>query len=267
MKHTKIPAYIIVAAAIIISSTSVGTRSVSAATSITSSKNQSFSVRGHRENHGNGSSDSETADESSLRGIIGTISIINGNTISILSGTITYTVDASSSKIIDPSSAGATSTFSIANLKIGDVVAVRGTVSGTSIAATSIFDGKFPGKDGIFKHGPSGKNNPAAIKARHYQGVVGIVSAINGSTLTVDGKQATSTATSTYTVDASTAKILKSSIKGKAALSDIVVGDTVRISGDVTGTAIKAKVILDGQPRMHPGSHGLQFGKSHRKNG
>ncbi len=259
MKHAKIPVYIIVAAAIIISSTSMGTRVVSAATSIDMVRSATSSPRGHKEGNKRGSSHSGSAvglSESAPHGVMGTISLVNGTSITLLSGTTTYVVDASNAKIIDPSSAGTVAPSSISNLKIGDAVAVRGTISGTSITATAVFDG-------VFKHGPSGKNNPAAIKARHYQGIIGIVSALNGTTLTVDGKEATSTATSTYTVDASAAKVLKTSIKGKASVSDIAVGDTVRISGDIVGQSVTAKVILDGQPR----TQGLQLGKSHRKNG
>src|ERR1035437_1437649 len=239
MKHTKIPAYVIIAAAIVISSTSLGTRQASASTPIMSSSTANFSWRGYKEGHKNKGGESQDLGNS---GIFGTISLINGNSITIIStknGTTTYTVDASNAKIVDPSSPGATSTTGIASLKIGDVVAVRGVITGTSVAATSIFDGKF-------KHGPSGKNNPAAIKARHYQGIVGTVSSVNGSTILVDGKEATSTGTTTYTVDASSAKILKTSVKGKATISDISAGDSVRISGNINSTSVVAKVVLDG---------------------
>jgi len=64
-------------------------------------------------------------------------------------------------------------------------------------------------------------------------GVFGLVETINGTTLTIDGREGTSTATTTYSVDASNAKIIKGSavMNGSATttatISDISVGDHV----------------------------------------
>jgi hypothetical protein len=78
-------------------------------------------------------------------------------------------------------------------------------------------------------------------------GVMGVVASINGTTLTVTGRTGDS-ATTTYTVDASSAMVLKST-SGKVAtstLSAVVAGDKVMVEGTVSGTSITAKTILDG---------------------
>ena len=64
-------------------------------------------------------------------------------------------------------------------------------------------------------------------------GVFGTVTAIDGSTITVDGRQGTSTATTTYSVDASNAKIIKGSATGTstASISDISVRRSCRRVG------------------------------------
>lgn len=77
-------------------------------------------------------------------------------------------------------------------------------------------------------------------------GVFGTVSAISGNKITVVGKQGPSTnvVTTTYTVDATNAKIYKTGAAGT--ISSIVVGDTVMVQGTATGTNITATIIRDG---------------------
>ena len=99
---------------------------------------------------------------------------------------------------------------------------------------------------------------------RMTSGIFGTVSAINGTTLTIDGRSASSTpaspelqrgeATTTYSVDASSAKILKGSATSTISVSAITVGDKVIVQGTVTGTSVVAKLIVDGlPPRMMGG--------------
>ena len=89
---------------------------------------------------------------------------------------------------------------------------------------------------------------------RMTSGIFGTVSAINGTMLTVDGRNASSTATTTYSVDASSAKILKGSATSTISVSAITVGDKVTVQGTVTGTSVVAKLIVDGlPPRMMGG--------------
>ena len=82
----------------------------------------------------------------------GVISSISGTTITIAEEAdeagAAYTVDASKATITNNSAAA-----TLADLKVGDKVFVDGTVSGTSVAATSISLGHGGG------HGPRGRND------------------------------------------------------------------------------------------------------------
>lgn len=86
-------------------------------------------------------------------------------------------------------------------------------------------------------------------------GVVGTVSAVSGTTLTVTTKakeknDATSAAPTVYTVDASNAKIYnKGNEKSTIPVSSIAVGDAVMVRGTVSGTNVTATVIRDGIAR------------------
>ena len=76
--------------------------------------------------------------------------------------------------------------------------------------------------------------------------VFGTVASINGTTLTVTGRQGfgTSSAAVTYTVDASSATVMKDN--ATSSVSAIATGDSVLIEGTVSGTNVTAKVIRDG---------------------
>jgi len=68
--------------------------------------------------------------------VAGTISVINGNTITITNtGNVTYTIDATNAKIVQGKN-----TISISGVKVGDMVIVQGTVNGTSVVASTIID-------------------------------------------------------------------------------------------------------------------------------
>lgn len=69
-------------------------------------------------------------------GVAGTITAINGNTITIkkADGAI-YTVDASSAAITK------VVTLTVAGLSVGDTIHAQGTVSGTTVTASHIMDG------------------------------------------------------------------------------------------------------------------------------
>jgi hypothetical protein len=76
--------------------------------------------------------------------------------------------------------------------------------------------------------------------------VMGTVSAINGNTLTVAGRQgfgSTAVAT-TYSVDATNATVTKNN--AASTVSGISMGDTVFVQGTVTGTNVTATTIRDG---------------------
>ena len=96
--------------------------------------------------------------------------------------------------------------------------------------------------------------------------IVGVVSAVNGNTLTVSGKAGFSfgpnktapatPATTTYSVDATNAKVTKANVA--STVSAIAVSDTVMVQGTITGTNIVATIIRDG---IMP-ERGMMNGKS-----
>lgn len=71
-------------------------------------------------------------------------------------------------------------------------------------------------------------------------GIAGTISAINGSTLTVTGKDGT-----TYTINAASTTVAK---VVQLQVSDLKVGDTIGVQGSVSGTSVTANHIMDGMP-------------------
>jgi len=89
-------------------------------------------------------------------------------------------------------------------------------------------------------------------------GVMGTVESIDGTSLTVSGHAGMNSATTTYTIDASAAKVIKAA-SGKMAsstLADVNVGDKVLVQGTVSGTSVTAKTIIDGVMAMMGGMGG-----------
>lgn len=149
-----------------------------------------------------------------------------------------YTVDASNAQVIKN---GASSTLS--SIATGDMVMVQGTVNGTNVAATMIRDG-MPGSMGGHEFGPGGRPMPMTARGTSpIQGngepiVGGNVTAVNGVTLTV-----TNASNVTYTVDATSAKIVKNGTS--SAIASIATGDNVIVQGTVNGTSVTASSIID----------------------
>ena len=88
--------------------------------------------------------------------------------------------------------------------------------------------------------------------------IFGTVTAVSGNTSTVSGKTGfgkTASATTTYSVDATNAKISKNN--ASSSISAIVVGDTVLVQGTITGTNVVATMIRDG---VVPGPRGGMMG-------
>jgi hypothetical protein len=213
------------------------------------------------------------------QGIMGKVTAISDTTITVQSaaggerttGTTntaakTYTVDASKAtfaKLGQPTATTpgstptkpSTTTIAITDIAVGDSVMVNGTVSGTNIAATSVT---------VMPSGAPGMGKNM---------IMGKVTAISNTTLTVVSgfnpgrrpQNATNNnanvnggagSATTYTVDASSATVKKfvaptagSTGKGTEttiAVTDIAVGDTVRVQGAVLGTNVKATAIVDG---------------------
>lgn len=168
-------------------------------------------------------------------GVHGTITAINGNTITIKderTGT-TYIVDAAGATVKTmPDNASVTGAkpqpvaSSVAALKVGDTIGVQGTVNGTSVTATQIMSGKMgPGMGHGRGKGP---------------GVHGEVTAVSGNTVTVKGADG-----KTYSVDVSKATLSKTVTM---TVGDIKVGDSVGVMGSINGTQVTAEHLMDGVP-------------------
>ena len=160
-----------------------------------------------------------------MPGVMGIASSVTGATIMVAGKDGTnYTVDASGATFRKGGVAG-TATATIADIKAGDTVKIRGTVSGTAVTATDAMDGVMPIRMG----GRGGMG---------HKGVHGTVSAINGTTITITNADGMS-----YTVDASKATVTKTVSE---AVSDIKVGDTLGVDGTVNGTSVTAVHIMAG---------------------
>ena len=72
--------------------------------------------------------------------VAGTISAISGNTLTLTTtSNVTYTIDATNAKILEGNS-----TVAIGSLAVGNKVLVQGTVSGTSVTASTVIDQSVP---------------------------------------------------------------------------------------------------------------------------
>ena len=75
----------------------------------------------------------------------------------------------------------------------------------------------------------------------------GTVTAISGNTITISGHQgmaSTSSPQTTFTIDATSARVMRNN--ATSSVSAIAVGDTIGVSGTLTGTTIVATMIRDG---------------------
>ncbi|MDB5189985.1 MAG: hypothetical protein JWN49_311 [Parcubacteria group bacterium] len=165
---------------------------------------------------------------------VGTVTAISGQTITLSDprDNVTYTVDATNATIekhTAPTTQGqapaAPTTITVSGIAVGDTIMVRGTVSGTTITATAIDDGQMMGGRG---HG--GFGGP---------GIHGTVTAVNGTTLTVQDKDG-----KTYTVNADAARASKVQT---ISVSAVQVGDTIEANGTLSGPTLTAKHLMDGE--------------------
>lgn len=196
-------------------------------------------------------------------GIFGTVDTISGDTLQITSKIMrpnasstpatVYTIDATNATIMKN---GATST--IASVNVGDMVIVQGKVTGTNVAATVIRDGVngMMGRPGMYPsstRGMLGNGNgafgrkPTSTRPTSstplFQGngepvIAGSITAVNSSTLTI-----TNASNVTYTVDVSSATIVKSGTT--LTIAGLAVGDNVVVQGAVNGTSVTASSVID----------------------
>ena len=123
------------------------------------------------------------------------------------------------------------------------MVMVQGTVSGTNVTATVIRDGMM-GMMGKRNFGHMASSTPP-IQGNGEPVIAGSVAAISNATLTV-----TNASNVTYTVDASSAAIVKNG--ASSTVQNIATGDNVVIQGAVNGTSVTASSVID----QGSGSHG-----------
>lgn len=180
-------------------------------------------------------------------GIAGVVTAVNGTSFTMAShvmlhpgnpstttdtptaAPIVYTVDASNAKVMK----NATSS-TVSAIAVGDTVVVRGAVSGTNIKASAILDGVLPGRKG-----PGGNGSSTfPINGNGEPVIAGNIVSISGTTLTV-----TNASNITYTIDASSATIIKSGTA--SAISNVSTGDKVIVQGTVNGTSITASSVID----------------------
>jgi lipopolysaccharide export system protein LptC len=114
------------------------------------------------------------------------------------------------------------------------------------------------------QNGPQGAGWSGRMDAR--PGVFGSVTAVSGSTLTVQSKGFGPNATqTTYAVDASNATVTKNG--SASSLGNVSVGDTVMVQGTVSGTNVAATAIRDGMPQGMRGMRGMKGGAGQGERG
>jgi hypothetical protein len=186
--------------------------------------------------------------------VIGTVSAVNGDILTVASNTwnerrgtstsatsasqpqavakvaTTYTVDATNATVTKNNAAS-----SISDIAVGDTVMVQGTVSGTNVTAKTIRDGVGMMKPG---QGKGSVQMPAGITGNGEPVVGGSITAINGSTLSITNKSNV-----TYMIDATNAAITKDN--ATSTLSSVAVGDNVVVQGTVNGSSVTASTVID----------------------
>jgi hypothetical protein len=140
------------------------------------------------------------------------------------------------------------SKFIISSLAIGSLLASTLYVPLASAESESMNQNQNWSK-GMGMRGEDGreqkKNNGRGMPMRQ-PGVFGTVTAVSGNTISVLGRvfQNGTSTNITYTVDATNAKIIKNN--ATSSISSVLVNDTVRVQGTVSGTSVVATVVHDG---------------------
>jgi|GEM_PF-6231103 len=198
--------------------------------------------------------------------------VLNGQVVSatakkvtVKSGTKTYDVNVSKAKVNRQSTATTTKAIAAKDLKKGEAVSIFGTLSKTTVAATSIIAGNISTSTSTStkgfsfnkNHGTStpefGRNGNHASGTlefgQNHEGIFGTVTAINDLSLTVTsmGRGEASSTDDVYTVTLS-ASTTYNKDQTAGTISDITVGSKVMISGDIdttnkTATATRVDVM------------------------
>lgn len=177
--------------------------------------------------------------------VLGTVTGINGTTLTVTghafgitgqakdlakAASTTFSVNAASATVFKNNA-----TTTLASIALNDRVLVQGTINGTSVTAVTIHDG-YPGQGKIRK--PEDVQPP--VKGTGQPVVAGTVSAVSGSMVTI-----TTSSNTTFSIDASNAKITKSG--SASSVSAIAVGDYLVVQGSVNGSSVTAATITNGK--------------------
>ncbi len=168
--------------------------------------------------------------------LVGKVTAISGTSITVTgkagmnkdSTETTYTVDASKATFKKNNT-----TITVSDIAVGDTIVVSGTISGTTVTATSIIDGQMQN----LKNDDAGRPEDG----RKGNGVMGTVTAVSGTTITMTSKEGNSSTETTYTVDASKAIVTKNG--ETSSVSVILANDKIMVEGTVSGTTITAEKI------------------------
>ena len=182
-------------------------------------------------------------------GVMGTVSAISGNTITLTSKSFNntstqtiYTIDASKATVNKNGSVS-----SVSGIVVGDTIRVDGTITGTNVVATTIHDGMMQGKGNRMENeGTDKKGGNSLLTQGNGQPVIGgVVSSINGTILVVTNKSGI-----VYTINAGSATTTKSG--AISTLSNVLVGDNVVVQGAINGNSITASSVIDNGPTPTP---------------
>lgn len=152
--------------------------------------------------------------------LIGTVTAVTGTsmTITAMKGS-TYLIDASDAAFAK-GFLKTSSTMTIADVNIGDQIAIKGTINGTSVKASMVRD-----------FGQKVETDKRIVK--------GTVASIGGSTIILNA--ATGTA---YTIDIGSAKLIQGMMgMSSLTIADIQTGDQLIVKGTTSGTAVTATAI------------------------
>ena len=175
--------------------------------------------------------------------VIGKVTAINGTTLTVQSvkrgirvesvSTSTapsvFTVDASNARVLK---ANATSTLS--DIAVGDNIIVQGKLSGTNVTAAIIHDAPAIGKNN------SSRGSELLMQGNGQPVVIGDITSVSGNSIVISNKSNVS-----YTVDVSSASILKQGIAGTTTVSSLTVGDGVIVQGVINGNSVSASSVID----------------------
>ncbi len=174
----------------------------------------------------------------------GVITAINGGVLTLQrqgpGGGGTLTVDTSGSTTFQEGGPGATSgTLTLSQLRVGERIAVQGTLSGTTVTARTVrlqpAPGRGPAKAGPHPGGP-GRG-----------GLQGMITAINGGVLTLRRQGPGPGGSGTLTVDTSGSTTFQEGgpgVKtGTLTLSQLRVGERIAVQGTLSGSTVSATTV------------------------